>query len=93
MQVPGQLRRQELRIAGWTAASNRHAASSLRFCFPAPSLEALTSGSLCLPPGAAELDGDRRNGERVPGRQLARPAIRRGAGGDAGVMPGDGAGT
>ena len=49
-----------------------------------------------LPPPrarAAELERDRRNGERVPGRQLARPAIRRGAGGDAGVMPGDGAGT
>lgn len=49
-----------------------------------------------LPPPrtrAAELERDRRNGERVPGGVLARPTMVKRSGGDAGVMPGDGAGT
>ena len=42
---------------------------------------------------AAELERDRRNGERVPGEVLARPTMVKRSGGDAGVMPGDGAGA
>ena len=42
---------------------------------------------------AAELERDRRNGERVPGGVLARPTMVKRSGGDAGVMPGDGAGA
>ena len=42
-----------------------------------------------LPPGAAELDDDRRNGERVPGGVLAGPAVASRSGGNGGDVPGD----